>query len=218
MKKLEDLNHYEMLDIAVSASHFEIRQAYKDALSTYNEESLITYSLFSDAERAEIIEKIEAAFSTLIDEKARADYDKMLEKSGKLDGLALNSKEQKRPIPLFRTQTAIDEDAFFERIRKRIDNAEVKETVNQILSKKVVLGNDLKKLRESMGIDLEEIFEVSRISVNILQSIEEGQIETLPSKVYLKNFLKIYAEILHIDSKRTVEGYLKNIQSFQEKT
>ncbi len=218
MKRFEELNHYEILEIPVDASSFEIREAYRDALSIYNEDSLVTYSLFTGEERDRILKKVEKAFGTLIDEKSRVDYDRNLVKSGEADPSILNKRSQRKPIPLFRTRNLIDKDALFKKIRKRIEDKEVKEIANQILTKEVISGNDLKKLRESIGIELEEIFEVARIGVSILKSIEEDQSEGLPSSVYLKNFLKVYAELLQVDSKKVVDGYLKNIQSFEAVT
>ena len=218
MKRFEELNHYEILEIPVDASSFEIREAYRDALSIYNEDSLVTYSLFTDEERGRILKKVEKAFGTLIDEKSRVDYDRNLVKSGEADTSILNKRSQRKPIPLFRTRNLIDKDTLLKKIRKRIEDKEVKEISNQILSKEVISGNDLKKLRESIGIELEEIFEVARIGVSVLKSIEENQTEGLPSSVYLKNFLKVYAELLQVDSKKVVDGYLKNIQSFEAVT
>jgi len=218
MKRFEELNHYEILEIPADASPFEIREAYRDALSIYNEDSLVTYSLFTDEERGRILKKVEKAFGTLIDEKSRVDYDRNLVKSGEADTSILNKRSQRKPIPLFRTRNLIDKDTLLKKIRKRIEDKEVKEISNQILSKEVISGNDLKKLRESIGIELEEIFEVARIGVSVLKSIEENQTEGLPSSVYLKNFLKVYAELLQVDSKKVVDGYLKNIQSFEAVT
>jgi DnaJ-class molecular chaperone len=215
MKRFEELNHYELLEIPADASSFEIREAYRDALAIYNEDSLVTYSLFTDEERDKILKKVEKAFGTLIDEKSRVDYDRNLIKSGEADTSILNKRSQRKPIPLFRTRNLIDKDALFKKIRKRIEDKDVKEISSQILSKEVISGNDLKKLRESVGIELEEIFEVVRIGVSILRSIEEDQTEGLPSIVYLKSFLKMYAELLQVDSKRIVDGYLKNLRSFE---
>jgi cytoskeletal protein RodZ len=75
----------------------------------------------------------------------------------------------------------------------------------------------LKKLRKTVGIELSEIDVVTKISVIVLRSIEENQLENLPADIYLKNFLKSYAEILQIDSQRIVDGYLKNISLIQKK-
>jgi len=211
MKNFDELNNYEILDISINASEFEIRQAYKEALSIYDKDSLSTYSLFTDEERSNVLKKIEEAFYTLIDETSRADYNNMLVKSGEVEASRLNIKDQRKPIPLFRTRTSIDESSFYKKIKRKVEEKEIKEISNQILSKDVISGKDLKTLRESMGVNLEEIFEVARISISILRSIEENETESLPSKIYLKNFLKLYAEILQVDSKRVVDGYLKSI-------
>ena len=212
MKSFDELNNYEILDIPINASEFEIRQAYKEALSIYDKDSLATYSLFTDEERSDVLKKIEEAFYTLIDEKTRTDYDKMLVQAGKVEASSFNKKELRKPIPLFRTRTSIDESSFFKRIKRKVEVQELKEISNQILSKDVISGKDLKMLRESIGIELEEIFEIARISISTLQAIEENQPDRLPSKIYLKNFLKLYADILQVDSKKIVDGYLKSIQ------
>ena len=78
MKNFEELNYYELLEISFDASPFEIKKAYKNALSIYDENSLLTYSLFVDAERKKILEKIEDAYDTLIDKSKRKSYDAML--------------------------------------------------------------------------------------------------------------------------------------------
>ena len=218
MKRFEELNYYELLEIPINASDFEVRQAYRDTLSVYDEDSLVTYSLFTDTERTEILKEVEKAFNTLIDKKARADYDRMLVESGKLDASASSKKVQRQPIPLFPSSGQIGSDTLIKRIIKRVRDKKVREISEQILSKEVISGNDLKRLRECIGVELEEIFEIARIRVSILQSIEENQTDSLPSSVYLKNFLKIYAELLQIDSKRVVDGYLKGIQSAQRTT
>ena len=216
MKRFEGLNYYEILEIAFNASFFEIRQAYKDALSIYDEDSLITYSFFTDDEREKILKKIEDAFNTLIDKKKRADYNRMLIDTGKADVSILNKKEQKKPIPLFSPTMSKDDNIFLKKIRGKIEEKDATEISNEILSKELISGDDLKKLRKFFGIEIEEIFEVTRINVSILESIEDNHFESLPPFIYLKNFLKSYAEILQIDSIKIVDGFLKNITRTQK--
>lgn len=76
----------------------------------------------------------------------------------------------------------------------------------------VISGEHLKNLRESLGIELEEVFQATKISPTALQAIERDDITNLPPTIYLKSFLKAYAEILQLDAKQIVDGYLKNIQ------
>lgn len=84
MKKFESQTFYEILDIPVQATPFEIRQAYKSALAIYNEDSLATYSFFSEHEREEVLRRIEEAFLILTDEDKRAVYDRQLIHDGKI--------------------------------------------------------------------------------------------------------------------------------------
>ena len=79
-KQFKDLDYYELLRIPYNASPFEIRQAYKNILSIYEENSLATYSLFTDGERKKILAKIENAFLTLIDGNKRKSYDNLFSK------------------------------------------------------------------------------------------------------------------------------------------
>jgi DnaJ-class molecular chaperone len=106
MTNFEGLNYYEILDIPIDASSFEILRAYRNALELYNEGSLLTYSLFSDRERANILKKIEKAYNTLSDRTKRLAYDASLSDKSTVAGSqkghnpsrALSSKPRKEYI------------------------------------------------------------------------------------------------------------------------
>ena len=216
MNRFGELNFYEILGIPLNASYFEIRQGYKEELSIYDEDSVISYSFFSDDERAEILKKIEEAFLTLMDEIKRGEYDRTLVDAGIADASILSKRGQEKPIPLFQTGRSADHNALFERVRRRVKEKDVTAISTEILSKEVISGNDLKRLRESIGIKLEEVFEVARIRKSFLRAMEEDQFEELPPMVYLKSFLKSYAELLQVDAQKIVEGYTKNVTFDQE--
>ena len=216
MEKFERLNYYEVLGIPVNASDFEITQAYREGLSIYSDDSLATYSFFTNDEREKILKKTEEAFLTLINEDKRAEYNRMLVDSGKVVASAFTENDQKKPIPLFHAESSTRQQAFYKRIRKKIEEKDVSKIIKKTLSKEMISGSDLKEIREAYGLELEEIFQVARIGVSILKSIEDNQLEDLPSVFYLKNFLKSYAEILQIDPKRIVDGYMKNITLSKE--
>ena len=216
MKSFDELNYYEILKIPVNSPSFEIKRAYKDALAIYDENSLATYNLFSNDERGKMLEVIEEAFLTLIDERKRAAYDRMLTDSGQVDAAIIARKNQKEPTSFLHTHTVVEKESLAKRVRKKSREEEVKKLINEILAKDLIAGNDLKKLRKTIGVEISEINAVTKISVSILKSIEENQFENLPPKLYLLNFLKFYAEILQIDSQRIVDGYLKNIYFVQQ--
>ena len=78
MRNFEELNFYEILEISTDASPFKIKRAYESALEVYSKESLLTYTLFSEEERVNIIRRIEDAYNTLRDKTKRAAYDASL--------------------------------------------------------------------------------------------------------------------------------------------
>ena len=211
MKKYEELNHYETLEIPIGASFFEISQAYKDALSIYSEDSLITYSFFDDSERDIILKKIEKAFLTLIDPIKRGTYDRMLVRTGEADKSILINKERKKPISLFQTDHPRNKGLHLKKIRKKVAAKDMKKLSNEIFTSDVISGTDLKNLRESVGIDLQEVFEVTRVNIPTLKSIEENEFDKLPPTIYLKNFLKSYSDIFQLDSTTIIDGYIKNM-------
>ncbi|MCF8084994.1 MAG: helix-turn-helix domain-containing protein [Deltaproteobacteria bacterium] len=214
MSKFEELTYYELLEIPPNASTFEIRQAYKEALSIYSSDSPISYSFFIEEERERILESIENAFATLIDAQKREQYDKRLVAEKKIDPSRVEKGKQKKPTPIFSTKSQA-ENTISDTIKKRIKKTELTQITEELLSKDLISGDDLKRLRKAVGIEVEEVFEVTRITVPILEAIERDDVPALPSSVYLKNFLRAYAELFHIDAEKVINSYLKNLDRIQ---
>ncbi|MFU8826055.1 MAG: helix-turn-helix domain-containing protein [Brevefilum sp.] len=63
----------------------------------------------------------------------------------------------------------------------------------------LTIGAQLKQVRESRGISLEAIAHKTHISLAYLQALEENDVESLPSKVHLRGFLRLYANELGVD-------------------
>ena len=211
IKKFKDLNYYELFGISYNASSFEIRQAYKHMLAIYEENSLATYSLFTEDERKLILSKIEDAFMTLIDDKKRKVYDNNLVNTGEAPEKILTDREKKKAIPIYQTSKARANSNSLARIKKKIREKEAGDLTATMLKCEQISGKDLRNLRESLGIELEEIFQATKISPTALAAIEKDDVGNLPPKIYLISFLKSYAEALQLDPKQVVEGYIKNI-------
>jgi DnaJ-class molecular chaperone len=211
IRKFEELNYYELLQVPFNASSFEVRQAYKSILSIYEDGSLATYSLFSDDERTSILQRIEKAFLTLMDDKKRDEYDRRLVRRGDLSEDMLANTERQKAIPIFQISRAKTKSNSLERIREKIQETGTQATLADLNVAEVSSGKDLKRLRESLGIELEEIFQATKISPTILGAIEADDLSNLPPKVYLKSFLKAYAEVLQLDAGKVVTNYLNNI-------
>ena len=78
IKKIEDLNYYELLEVSPKATSQEIHKAYERVRRVYEPNSIALYSLFSPDETAAITQRIEDAYRTLVYEDNRRRYDALL--------------------------------------------------------------------------------------------------------------------------------------------
>ena len=197
MKRIEEQTYYEILEVSPTATIKEIQMAYERAKETFHFDSMAVYSLFSEEEISKIQATIEEAYRVLIDEALRKHYDQshlQTSEKGKwerpLEGQRI-SKEKKGSLSF--SDLSID------------DNEEV------------YRGKTLKQIRERMGIDLKTISAATKINVKILEWIEEEDGEKLPTLVYLKGFLRGYAQSLGLDPQKVIEGYLQFLSESKKK-
>jgi cytoskeletal protein RodZ len=73
----------------------------------------------------------------------------------------------------------------------------------------MTLGEKLKKLRSDKRISLGEISRVTRIQIGYLEGLEEGCYDKLPADVYVKGFLRSYADFMGVEEKTLVKLYEK---------
>ncbi len=75
IKKIEDWNYYELLNVERTASREEIREAYLAAVETYRPGSMASYSLLTKEERERILQRIEEAYRVLSDPVQKKTFD-----------------------------------------------------------------------------------------------------------------------------------------------
>ncbi len=78
LKRLENQNYYQILEVPYKASWAEIQRAYELAKKTYSENAIASYSLFDVGERGRILEKVEEAYRVLSDPDKRQKYNQAL--------------------------------------------------------------------------------------------------------------------------------------------
>ena len=71
----------------------------------------------------------------------------------------------------------------------------------------VSLGEELKRERELREISLREISEATKISVRILEAIENDNYGKLPGGIFNRNFLRAYAGFIGLDPEIIVRKY-----------
>jgi curved DNA-binding protein CbpA len=210
MKRLKDLNFYELLEVAFDASPFEVHQAYKEMVQLYHGDSLASYSFFSKEEREEILAKLDEAYSTLMDEKRRSLYDQSLIELGILDKATQYQRDRIKLSVMHDVKRPAANTAL--RIRNRLKPiASSNPVIQEILTNDVLSGKDLKKIRDELGVSLEEIAEMVKVRIVYLHAIEDDQFEKTPSRIFLKGFLRAYAQCMGLDGDIVAGRYLKRI-------
>jgi cytoskeletal protein RodZ len=68
-------------------------------------------------------------------------------------------------------------------------------------------GEELQRLRESTGLSLEDIAEETKISRQILRSLESGDFRFLPQKVFSRNFVTQYAAVVGADPEQLADAF-----------
>ena len=210
MKKLQDQHFYELLNVEFNASPLDISRAYKELHELYREDSLASYSFFSKQEREEILAKLQEAYSTLMDEDKRYRYDRLLIERGILPE-EMQFQAEHRAL-----RRASPSHHFIRNPLLKITD-ELKaltssnSVIQEILSYEVLSGKDLKRIRKELGISLEVIGEITKIRPIFLHAIEDDAFDIAPSRMFLKSYLKAYAQCIGLDANIVADRYLKRI-------
>jgi flagellar biosynthesis protein FlhG len=197
MKGIKEQTYYEILELSPSATAKEIQKAYEHAKETFDTDSLAVYSLFTEQEINEIQTAIEEAYRVLMDEALRKGDDQPhdqalgIPKWEKPSELQILPREKTMP----RSTTVVSVDT----------------------SETTYRGIALKQIREKINIDLDIIAQETKINIKVLEAIEQEDFEKLPALVYLKGFLRGYAQSLGLDPQKVVEGYLRFLNEVGKK-
>lgn len=68
-------------------------------------------------------------------------------------------------------------------------------------------GEELRRLRESAGLSVDDIAAETKISMRILNNLEAGEFRFLPQKVFCRNFVTQYAIVVGADPHSLAESF-----------
>ncbi len=230
IKKIEDLNYYELLEVSPRATSQEIHKAYERVRRVYEPNSMALYSLFSPEETAAITQRIEEAYRTLVYEDNRKRYDALLRGQEELpdlpplpsepayrhrqDQLPFPSEPAYQPPPLQPALTLPSENRYVSTkeplVQPPAPPKTVRETVTPV-SQFIAdfTGPAIKTLREQNGLTVRNIADSTKIGTRYLECIEEELYDKLPARAYTRGFLMLYAKALGCDPERMASDYLK---------
>ena len=210
MKKLMEQNFYELLGIEFDVSPFEISLAYKENYQLYHEDSLVSYSLFSREEREAILARLDEAYATLIDEKKRSRYDQSLSECGILKE-GMKSQDGRKTVGLIRDSKVSTNNTILtirDELKAMVSSNAV---IQEILTQNALRGKDLKRIRGELRVSLEIISEMTKVRMIFLRAIEDDEYKKAPSRVFLKSYVKAYAQSIGLDADSVVNRYLKGM-------
>lgn len=69
------------------------------------------------------------------------------------------------------------------------------------------IGELLRKAREAKGLAVSDVQEATKIRGRYLEAMEEGDFDVLPGEVYVRGFLRTYAEAVGLSGDEVVERY-----------
>jgi len=203
-------NFYELLGIEFDVSSFEVSRAYKENYQLYHEDSLVSYSLFSREEREKILARLDEAYATLIDEKKRSGYDQSLIECGILKE-GMKSQDGRKTIGLL-SDSKVSTNNTILAIRNELKAmVSSNPVIQEILTHDALWGKDLKRIRDELGVSLEIIREMTKVRMTFLRAIEEDEYEKAPSRMFLKSYVKVYAQSIGLDGDFVASRYLNKI-------
>jgi flagellar biosynthesis protein FlhG len=182
---------YDVLGVSRTAADDEIRRAYKRQREIFREGSLPVFSVVSEAVLREEQARIEEAVDTLLDPVRRRAYD-----------LSTYPDEPPPSIAPARSNTAAAAELLMMQA----------ELAREINADTQFTGALLRKVRESQGVELNEIAQRTKISIAHLAAIENEAAGDLPAPVYVHGFVQQLAKYLKLDPTQVSKSYLRRMR------
>jgi flagellar biosynthesis protein FlhG len=196
--RVSDPTLYDMLMTHPAAGDEELRKAYKRQREIFQSGSLPLCSLMSEDELSVERARIEEAHDTLLDPLKRRAYDLSTFPDRELDRSAPRSGRN----PALEAERALMRE----------------ELAHEIGPNTPFTGSLLRKVRESLGVDLDEIVRYTKISRVQLHAIEEENFGELPPFVYLRGFIQEIAKFLKLDPTQVARTYLRRYGQWRTDT
>jgi flagellar biosynthesis protein FlhG len=187
---------YTLLGITRSSSDEEVRRAYKRQREVYATGGLATSSLLDEAHLKAEQSRLDEAYDTLLDPVRRRAYD------------LSTFPEQDEPVAV--GARPVRPALAAEQLMLQAELA------REIGPETDFTGPLLRKVRESQGIELNEISARTKIARAHLQAIEEEQFAQLPAIVYVRGFLSELAKFLRLDPPQVQKTYLRKVRAAAE--
>ena len=219
LKKIDDMNYYELLEVSYRATTQEIHKAYERVRKIYDPNSIALYSLFSPEETEKIRQRVEDAYRTLIYDENRRNYDRTLRDIPlPPEAPQPELRYQQRPLPAPQRAPRMAEPTV-STAEPRAEAPQQQQAPTppplQAPAQPVpadiaeFTGSVLKMMREQRGLTIRNMSDTTKLSTRYIEGIEEENYKKLPARPYLRGFLVLYAKTIGYESDRIVNDYMK---------
>ena len=226
MRGIDELDHYELLEIGRDATKNELDRAYRTAQATYADGSLALYSVFERSDAGAIRERLDEAYRVLSDPELRGLYDEEVpaqEKPAARSSLGVGSmvaglSEGAPGAPLANGYGR--EEAGAGAVPSHVDGLMDAGSVDDAVEEFDALEDDgrgefdgvrLRRNRLFRGFEIDDISEVTKVSGAHLRNIEAENFDDLPADVYVRGFLTAYARTIGLDPQIVVPSYMARV-------
>jgi len=223
LKKIEDMNYYELLEVSPRATAQEVHKAYERVRKIYDPNSIALYSLFSPEETEKIRQRIEDAYRTLVYDENRREYDRTLRGFPDFGepappvppprGLVERAANVPAPPPRREAPPPVPQSAPppAPQARQPEPAAPAMPATLQPAPASIaeITGPVLKMLREQRGLSVRQVADTTKLSARYVEGIEEESYPKLPARPYLRGFLFSYARAIGYEPQRIVNDYMK---------
>ncbi len=204
MRGIDELSHYDLLEIPRTATMTEIERAYRLSQQIYAEGSLAIYSVFESSDAAEVRDRLDEAYRVLSDTELRVAYD---ESQPEPDQATVSSPHEEAP----------EEESQSELPAGEIASSSFEEAVEEYETFEDDAGGDfdglrLRRTRLFRGYEIDDISDVTKVSGAHLRNIEAENFVDLPADVYVRGFVTAYATTIGLDPKIVVPSYMARVQ------
>jgi flagellar biosynthesis protein FlhG len=188
----EEPTLYAVLGVTRSASDEEIRRAYKRQREIYATGGLATVSMLDGDRLLSAQRRLDEAYDTLLDPVRRRAYD-------------LSTFPTQEPEGVLSARTTRPAVAAEQLMLQQ-------ELQREIGPDTEFTGALLRKVRESLGLELAEICAKTKIARAHLEALEEERYAELPALVYTRGFLGELAKQLRLDPMQVQKTYLRRLR------
>lgn len=199
----QELDHYDVLEIAPDAGPDEIERSYRVLFAAYEGDSLATYSMFGADETEELRERIEEAYRVLSDPDMRRSYD-----ASRNGEVVEEMEDSDEPVTLAPLADGFAQPLVETRTRE-VPTFDAMDDVAEAGSGEETEwdGARLRRARLLRGVEVEDVATATKINPAYLRFLESDRFDDLPAVVYVRGFVAAYARFLGLDANAVARSY-----------